>query len=73
MNSAKERAHSIIDQLPDDCTVDDILYRLYASAKIERGLEDVRQGNVVTQEEITKEMREWESRFRGQPKPVKTS
>jgi hypothetical protein len=30
-----------IKQLPDDCSLEDIQYELYAKAKIEAGLEDI--------------------------------
>jgi hypothetical protein len=49
MHSAKIKAtaHALIDQLPDDSTWDDLLYRLAVRRSIEIGLEQSEAGQVV--------------------------
>ncbi|HEU4510036.1 MAG TPA: hypothetical protein VFR78_17510 [Pyrinomonadaceae bacterium] len=41
-----------IQDLPDDATVEDAMERLYFLAKIERGLEEAREGDTISHEEI---------------------
>jgi hypothetical protein len=42
----KEQAHRIVDDLPDDASWEDLIYRLYVRQSIEAGLRDAEAGNV---------------------------
>jgi hypothetical protein len=46
MPSAKEIAIEVIGSLPDDCTLDDIGYRLYLRRKLERADRAIEEGRV---------------------------
>lgn len=48
----KTAAREAIDQLPDDATWDDVMYRLYVRQKIEAGLRDVANGDTVTTTQV---------------------
>jgi predicted transcriptional regulator len=50
--------HEIIYQLPDNCTAEEIPYRLYVVSKIERGEVDLARGKVVSHEQVVKDLRE---------------
>ena len=50
----KEKAHRLIDQLPDGSTWDDLMYQIYVRQNIEAGLADSEAGRVVEVEEIRK-------------------
>jgi len=41
--SVKEMAKQVIDALPDDVTMDDVIHALYIRAKFEHGEEQIRQ------------------------------
>ena len=56
MNTAKEEVRKMLDQLPDDASFEDIQYHIYVQEKIERGLRDIQEGRVLTQEEIEERM-----------------
>ncbi|NMP24799.1 hypothetical protein [Sulfobacillus harzensis] len=56
MASTKEQLRELIERLPDDCPVEDVQYHLYVQQKVERGLEDVCAGRVLSQEEIERRM-----------------
>jgi predicted transcriptional regulator len=45
--------------LPDNCTLEDIQYYLYAIQKIERGLKDEEEGRVYEEKEIEEKMSKW--------------
>lgn len=62
----KEQAIELIKSLPDDCTLEDIQYHLYVRAKVERGIEAIDEGRVVSQEEAEKKVKEW-VKSSGQP------
>ena len=59
MASAKQVAKEILDILPDDCSLEEIQYRLYVRQMVEAGREDVRRGDVVSQEEIEQDLEHW--------------
>jgi predicted transcriptional regulator len=61
MQSAKEEAIQLIRRLPDDTTLEDIQYHLYVQQKVRRGMQDVEEGRVYTQEEVEKRMKRWVS------------
>jgi len=59
MESAKEEVRRILEQIPDGASFEDIQYHIYVREKIERGLEDVKQGRAIDQEEVERRMRKW--------------
>ena len=56
MIAVKESAKQVLESLSDQCTWDDLMYELYVRQKIDRGLEDVRNGRVVPHEEVCRAM-----------------
>lgn len=54
----KELALEVINGLPDDATMLDIIEALYIRVNIEKGLEDVKNGKLYTTEEV-KNFRFW--------------
>ena len=57
--AVKEETIQLIEQMPDDCTVEDILYELYLKQKVDKGLQDIREGRVVEHEEVRQRMARW--------------
>lgn len=56
--TAKEQTYQVLAALPDDCTLEQIRYELYAQDHIERGLADVREGRDMSHEEVGKRLQE---------------
>jgi len=54
---AKQAVRALLDRLPDDCNVEDVLYHLYVLQAVERGQEDVAAGRVISHEEVENAMR----------------
>jgi len=52
MPSIKEAARSIVDNLPEQATWDDLMYELYVKQKIEAGLKAADEGRTVPHEEV---------------------
>lgn len=59
MQTAKEEVSKLLSNLPDNCTLEDIQYHLYVIQKTERGLKDLNEGKVYSQEEVEKRMAKW--------------
>jgi predicted transcriptional regulator len=59
MSTAKEEVRKILDQIPDDSSFEDIQYHIYVREKIERGLKDIKEGRVLSQEEVKRKMSKW--------------
>jgi predicted transcriptional regulator len=59
MRTAKEEVRKMLEQLPDDVSFEDIQYHIYVREKIERGLKDVQEGRVLSQEEVEERMSKW--------------
>ena len=59
MKTAKEEVLELLDQLPEDASLEDIQYRIYVRQKIQNGLGAGREGNVVNQEAIERRMARW--------------
>jgi predicted transcriptional regulator len=54
---AKETVRSVLESLPDDCSLDDVLYHLYVIQMIERGMADADAGRLIPHEVVAEEMR----------------
>jgi hypothetical protein len=59
MQTAKERAIEVINSLPDDCTAEDISYRLYLWRKMERSAKDIEEGRIYSKEQAQGIVRTW--------------
>lgn len=55
----KEVAKQVIEALPDNSTLDDIIHALYVKAKFERGETEIRQGAGVSDEQAKQRLRKW--------------
>ncbi len=49
----------LLEHLPDESSFEDIQYHIYVREKIERGLQDVREGRVLSQEEVERRIARW--------------
>ncbi len=59
MSTLKEQALQTIADLPENATLDDIIYQLYVIEKIRQGRADIAAGNVQTFAEISAEVKTW--------------
>jgi len=55
----KETAKRVIDQLPDDVTMDDIIHALYVNVKFAHGERQIREGKGVPHEEAKEKLGQW--------------
>ena len=57
MKEAKDQVRALLERMPDNCTLDDILYHLYVIQEVEKGRAQARAGNVIPHDEVEKELR----------------
>ena len=55
MSDVRQSVLEIAEKLPDECTWDEVMYRIYVRQKIEAGIKDVDAGRLVPHEEVFKE------------------
>jgi hypothetical protein len=51
MSTVKDEVQSLLNKLPEDCTLEDVQYHLYVIEKIERGVQRAEIEGTITQEE----------------------
>jgi hypothetical protein len=59
MAAVKDVAKQVIDALPADATMDDVMHALYVRAKCERADREIEDGEGITHEEAKRRLRKW--------------
>jgi hypothetical protein len=59
MATAKQEVEAMLNKLPDDCSLEDIRYRMYVLEKIQRGIERVDTEGTVNQAEAEERLGKW--------------
>ncbi len=59
MTAPKDEAKRIIDTLPEDSTYEEIVRELAFDMMIQRGLDDVEAGKVISNKEMENEISKW--------------
>lgn len=55
----KQELANMIQNLPEDCTIEDVQYRLHLINKIRRGEERLAKEGGISQEEAKKRLNKW--------------
>lgn len=55
--TAKETVRALLDRLPADCSLDDVLYHVYVVQAVGRGLADGEAGRVIPHEQVAADLR----------------
>ena len=59
MGTPKESVRELLDELPEETSYEDIQYHIYVRQKIDRGLQDLKAGRVLSQKEVERRMSKW--------------
>jgi hypothetical protein len=54
---AKAAVRALLERLPQDCTIEDVLYHLYVLQEVELAREDVADNKVLSHEQVAIELR----------------
>ena len=55
--TAKETARAVLDRLPEDCSLDDVLYHLYVAQAVQKGRADADAGRTIPHEQVATDLR----------------
>ena len=58
MNNAKEQVIEVVNNMPDNATVEEIIYNIFFQVKLAKSEEDIKNGRVMTIEESKKRLEE---------------
>lgn len=59
ISNTKERIQQILADLPEDCSLEDVQYRLYVVEKISNRLKSAGNGAFVPQNEVERRLAKW--------------
>ena len=59
MPSIKQKVIEMIQSLPEEVTVDDIMEELYFKLQVDEGLRELDEGKGISHEEAEKRMSKW--------------
>jgi predicted transcriptional regulator len=59
MAGLKEEVIQMIQSLPEDITLDDIMAELYFKLQVDAGLKELDEGKGIPHEEVEKRMSQW--------------
>jgi hypothetical protein len=59
MNTAKSEVASMLENLPDDSSLEDIQYHLYVLEKVKRGVERAESEGALTHSEAKQRLGKW--------------
>ncbi|MCY7352812.1 MAG: hypothetical protein LH606_19495 [Cytophagaceae bacterium] len=62
----KQEVSTILDQLPEEFQIDELIEHLLFVKRIERGLEQIRLGQTVPHEQVMEEMRQLRKKWQAQ-------
>lgn len=55
--TVKQQLREVLENLPDDATLEEVMERIYLLYKIEQGIADADAGRVTPHEEVERRMR----------------
>ena len=58
-HTAKQEALGVIQRLPDNTNIEEIMYQLYVLENIRKGQEDAARGKTQSTEEVLKDIQSW--------------
>jgi predicted transcriptional regulator len=56
----KEKMHDLIDHLPENFSIDDLIDKIIITNKIQIALEQIERGEYLTEEELDEEVKKWQ-------------
>jgi predicted transcriptional regulator len=59
MQTIKQEVINAISSLPDNASIEDIMYHLYVIDKIKNGLSSIDKGETLSLDELKKEIETW--------------
>lgn len=55
--ATKQVVRELLDKLPDDCSLADVLYHLYVLERVAKGLDEADHGRLIPHDQVERELR----------------
>ncbi len=62
MATSKETVRAVLDQMPDDCSLEDVQYQLYLRQKLDRSRQAAAEGRLVSHAGVKERLSKWVER-----------
>ncbi len=59
MQNIKQEAMNVISNMPENCSIEEIMYRLYVIDKINKGRDDVKNKKTISSDRLMDEVQSW--------------
>ncbi len=59
MATAKQTVQEVLEQMPDDCSLEDVQYQLYLRQKLDKSRLAASEGRVVSHAEVKERLSKW--------------
>ncbi len=59
MKNLKQEVKTLLERLPEDCTIEDVQYHLYVLEKIQRGIDRAEKEGAISHEDAKKRLDKW--------------
>lgn len=57
--TTKKTALKMIERMPDDVSLESIMYELYFRQRVDRGLRELDEGKTISQKEVKRSLVKW--------------
>ena len=57
--TTKDRVLHVVQDLPEDSSIEDVMERLLFMAKVERGIQEADAGRIITHGQVREKMAKW--------------
>ena len=58
-SSTKQVALKIIEHMPDDASLEEVMYELYFRQRVDRGIRELDEGKTVSHEAVKRSLVKW--------------
>ncbi len=57
--SAKQAALTLIQRMPENASLEEVMYNLYFRQRVDRGIRELRKGKTVSHAEVKRSLAKW--------------
>ena len=57
--SAKQAALKVIESMPEDASLEEVMYELYFRKRVDRGLRELEEGKTISHAEMKRSLAKW--------------
>jgi predicted transcriptional regulator len=59
VTSAKQAALTLLNKMPENASLEELMYKLYFRQRVDRGIRESREGKTVSHGEVKRSLAKW--------------